>query len=226
MRPTPGRIVAPILGAAGGTIAVTIAVEKLKLKRPVAAFGTAAVSLIAARKSTGAARAAFEAAAIAAVSIGVTELVARLRKPKAAPAPAVRQAAPPLDAVTPTEFRHALATIQAKHEADVAQREEAHRATIHSLLAQLRGAQPATKQRVRVVDVSSEAPDTATVAQRMAEIYPLLHDDERRRWSAMVANMPMEELARIQRELIRRTPAEGVAFLRSSVLSTALRLPS
>ena len=57
MASSAGNVVAPILGAAGGTIVVTIAVEKFKIKRPVAAFGAAAVSLIAARSATGAARA-------------------------------------------------------------------------------------------------------------------------------------------------------------------------
>jgi hypothetical protein len=235
-----GSIIAPILGAVGGTVVVTIAVEKFKLKRPVAAFGTAAAALIAARNASGAARAAFEAAAIAGVCIGVTELVARLRQPKVEPQPSspVRPAAPP-DAVTPTEFREALASVQAKHEADVGRREEAHRATLHALLKQLRDAQQARPDRVPVVDISpkparvqvvdvssSSSHDDAALAERMAAVYPLLDESERRRWSTMVATMPKEELAPIQRELMRGTPIDGVAFLRSSVLSTAPRLPS
>lgn len=235
---SPGGIVAPIVGAVGGTLVVTIAVEKFKLKRPVAAFGTAAASFIAARNASGAARAAFEAAAIASVCIGVTELLARLRQPKVQPQPpsAVRQAAP-ADAVTPTELREALATVQTKHQAQVARQEEEHRATLHALLKQMRDAklpqqhrapvdiasQPA---RVRVVDVTSTAPDDAAVAQRMAAIYPLLDENERRRWSTMVATMPKEELTRIQRQLLHGTPLDGLAFLRSSVLGTPLRLPS
>jgi hypothetical protein len=240
MRSRPESIVAPILGAAGGTVVVTIAVEKFKLKRPVAAFGTAAVSLIAAHNTNGAARAAFEAAAIAGMCIGVTEMLARLRQPKVQPqqAPPPRQAAPPPDAVTPKEFRETLASVQAKHEADAARREEEHRATLHGLLKQLRDAQQAKRRmpvvdvssvppRVHVIDVSSSAPlDDAVVAQRMAEIYPLLDESERRRWSAMVATMPKEELRRIQRELMHGTPTDGAAFLRSSVLSTPLHLPS
>ena len=237
MRSRPESIVAPILGAAGGTVVVTIAVEKFKLKRPVAAFGTAAVSLIAARNANGAARAAFEAAAIAGICIGVTEMLARLRQPKVQPqqVPPTRQAAPPPDAVTPKEFRDALANVQAKHEADIARREEAHRATLHSLLKELRDTQQYRRpvvdispkpMRVQVVDVSSTPYDDAAIAERMAAIYPLLDESERRRWSAMVATMPKEELRRIQRELMRGAPTDGVAFLRSSVLSTPLHLPS
>lgn len=129
--------------------------------------------------------------------------------------------------MTPSELRNALATIETKHQADVARREEANRATIHTLLAQLRGAQETKKQRLHVVDVSSEPPlHAGAVVERMAAIYPLLNENERRRWSSMVATMPTLELARIQRELMRRTPEDGAAFLRSSVLATALRLPS
>jgi hypothetical protein len=189
MASSGGNFVAPILGAAGGTLVVTIAVEKFKIKRPVAAFGTAALSLIAARSAKGAARAGLEAAAIASICIGVAEVLARLKKPnqQSAASPvqpsksSVQPQVPP-DAVTSSELRNALATIKAKHEADV--------------------------------------------AERMASIYPLLDEHERRRWSSMVATMPPEELAQIQRELMRRTPDEGVTFLRSSVLATALRLPS
>jgi hypothetical protein len=234
MAPSAGSVVAPILGAAGGTIVVTIAVEKFGIRRPVAAFGTAAVSLIAARSAKGAARAGLEAAAIASICIGVTEVLARIRKPnQQRVAPAAQQfkpaapPAPPRDAVTSSEFRNALATIEAKHQADVTRREEANRATIHTLLAQLRGAQEAKKPRLHVVDVSSEPPpDARAVVARMAAIYPLLDENERRRWSSMVATMPTQELTRIQRELMRRTPDEGAAFLRSTVLATALRLPS
>jgi hypothetical protein len=66
----------------------------------------------------------------------------------------------------------------------------------------------------------------AVVAERMVEIYPLLDENERRRWSTMVATMPTDELARIQPELMRGAPADGAPFLRSSVLSSAPRLPS
>lgn len=91
MAPPRGNVVAPILGAAGGTIVVAIAIEKFGIRRPVAAFGTAAVSLIAARGAKGAMRAGLEAAAIASICIGVTEVLARIRKPKLEPAASTLQ---------------------------------------------------------------------------------------------------------------------------------------
>jgi hypothetical protein len=47
----------------------------------------------------------------------------------------------------------------------------------------------------------------------------------RRLGSTMVATMPKDELVRIERQLLQRTPADGVAYLRSTVLSPS-RLPS
>lgn len=206
-------IVAPIVGAAGGTLVVNIVVEKLKIKHPVAAFGTAALSLLAARNSTGAARAGFEAAAIASLSIGLTELLARVLKPKAqVPSPA-------RDVVRSSEFRDALAKVEANRAAEV----EQHQATLHTLLDQLRQARQGNHERPRVVETTAYEP--AMAAERIIAIYPLLDEDERRRWSTMVATMPKEELARIQRQLSRYTPLEGVAYLRSTVLSPRL-LPS
>ena len=216
-----GNVVAPIIGAAGGAVVVAVAVEKFKIKKPVAALGTAAASFIAARNSTGAVRAAFEGAAIASVCIAVTELLARLRKPKAQPTPAPRQAAPtpPPDAVTAKEFRDALATMEKNHEAE----REKQLSTMHALLAELREARG--QKQVRVVD--EEMPhDAGAAAERVAAIYPMLNEEERRRWSSMVATMPKDQLTQIERELLmRETAADGVAYLRSTLLSPG-RLPS
>lgn len=215
-----GGVVAPIVGAAGGALVVNIAVEKFKLKRPVAAFGTAALSLIAARNAKGAARAGFEAAAIASICIGVTELLTRILQPKAQPVAKAQGApSPARDAVRSSEFRDALAKIEAKHAAEV----EAHQATLHGLLNQLRQARQGTHETPILVEQAPHEP--AAAAERMAAIYPLLHEVERQRWSTMVGTMPKEELVCIERQLLQRTPAEGVAYLRSTVLSPS-RLPS
>ena len=103
-----------------------------------------------------------------------------------------------------------------------------HRATIHRCSRSFAAHRRANDSRACTSSTCrpSLRPIAAAVAERMAAIYPLLDENERHHWSSMVATMPTEELTRIQRELLRRTPDEGVAFLRSSVLRTALRLPS
>ena len=227
MTSSPSRVIAPIVGAAGGTLVVAIAANKFGVKRSYAAFGTAAASFIAARNAKGSARIALEAAAIASVCIGVGEVLARfypkLAKPNVQPVAPQRQAAPPPppDAVTAKEFRDALATMEKNHEAET----QKQLATMHALLTELRDAREQKQTHEYVVE-DQPPHDSAAAAERVAAIYPMLNDEERRRWSTMVATMPKEQLTQIERELLRReTASDGVAYLRSTVLSP-LRLPS
>ena len=253
------HVVAPVIGAAGGALAVTVAVERFGVKREVAAFGGAIVAFVASRRASGAARAGFEAAAAAGVCLGIAEIVRKLRphviygsQPSHPETP--RQAAPPPDAITRADFDKALQSVQTSNEARVAEREEAHLATVHDLLDRLRSAE-AENERLRTASSEHLSPDAAGLVpiaheemvaandvgtatdvsetdddparvEHMQAISASLDEDERRRWSKLAATMPEDDLTQIKAELRRRTPVEAVAFLRSRVFPTIGRAAS
>ena len=247
------HVVAPMIGAAGGALAVTVAVERFGVKREVAAFAGAIVALVASRRASGAARVGLEAAAAAGVCLGIAEIVRKLRphviygnQPSHREAP--RQAAPPPDAITRADFDKALQSVQTSTEAQLAEREQAHLATVHDLLDRLRRAEAENKrlraakserpsrdaavlvpvaheEMVAANDVSAAADVSETdvdpaMVEHMQAIYASLDGDERRRWSTMVATMPKDDFAQIRAELLQRTPTEAVAYLRSRVFPT------
>jgi hypothetical protein len=285
------RFAAPFVGAAGGALAATIAVERFGMRREVATIGGAVLAIAAAQGQTGLARSLLDGAAMAGVCLGVAEILRAAHpawifgnQPTSIPQ---RQAAPPpANAVTREEFENALQGIHAAHSAELAKREEAHVAqmrdaqtTMHDLLDRLRNAD-AEIARLRTVEIANDrrrrrqgpiaatrtadddevaplaladvgepTPDATTTESEevnstdaaqateasepteadvdadalahMREVYALLDDNERRRLSTIVATAPKDVLAREQENLLAMSPADAVAYLRSSVFPAA-----
>src|SRR5215468_1283529 len=69
------KFAAPFVGAAGGALAATIAVERFAMRREVATLGGAALAIAAAQGQTGLARSLLDGAAMAGVCLGVAEIL-------------------------------------------------------------------------------------------------------------------------------------------------------
>jgi hypothetical protein len=74
-----GISVAPIVGAAGAAVAITVVAERFVVKRHTVAIGGAAIAFAASRATSGAVRAFCEGAALASIGIAIVELVRTLR---------------------------------------------------------------------------------------------------------------------------------------------------
>lgn len=242
------QLLAPIVGAAGGVVAATVAVERFGVKREVATLGGATAAVMAAQQANGVLKAVLEGAAAAGIALALADML-QLARPKLifgdrpAPEPQ-RQTAPP-DAITRGDLEKALQRLQSEHEA---QRRELE-ATVHQLLDRLRTAN-AEIERLRgggdrrdasagepnVLDegelVSSRLADGVPTEITEAEldpasldhlrsIYSQLDDSERRQLSSMIATLPKDALERAQQQLFAMSPDEAVAYLRAAVFSTA-----
>ncbi len=109
---TPSRhwlLIAPVLGAAGAGAAITVAAQRLAVRRQAVAFGGAAIAFAASRATDGATRSFFEGATLVSIGIGIADLV-RSFWPRPATEPAGRSTldggAPPRDATPVAEHPH------------------------------------------------------------------------------------------------------------------------
>jgi hypothetical protein len=146
-------LVAPLVGAVGGAVAATAAIERLGVRREVATVGGAMIAFMAARNTSGVAKAVLGGVAIGGLSVGVVELL-RTHRPEAifgkqaAPAVEHRQAAPLPDAITRTDLVAAIADVQARNAAASVARDKAQlevmeqmKTMIEDLVGKLRSAQ-------------------------------------------------------------------------------------
>ncbi len=159
------KIATPLVGAAGGALAITVATERYGVKREVATFGGAALALAAAQSVTGFPRDLLQAAATAGVCLGVVELLQTLRpswlyRQPVAHEPEHRQAAPPPDAITRSDLQQAMAELLKRNQADQVERDKAQAAQlqevqslVRDLVTQLRDAQSEV-QRLRAAEAA------------------------------------------------------------------------
>jgi hypothetical protein len=143
------RTVAPLVGAAGGTLVITAAVERLGVPRARISLGGAALAVTLARNVDGAIKDALTGAAAAGVCLGILELLENHRpkflygdKPKEA-----TSTRPPADTISRADLAKALAELHEKLAAQAREREEAHlketqelHAIVRDLLARLTAA--------------------------------------------------------------------------------------
>jgi hypothetical protein len=142
--------VAPLVGAAGATIAITAAVEKWHQPRGPVAIAGSLVALTMSQSAEGATKHALAGAAAAGACIALGEFLQMLRpkllysdKPREQPTPSTN----PPDAISREDLRKALGDLQAQLTMQAREREEAqHKQLVESqgmvstLVAQLRAA--------------------------------------------------------------------------------------
>jgi hypothetical protein len=143
------RTVAPLVGAAGATLVITAAVERLGVPRERISLGGAALAVTLARNTDGAIKDALTGAAAVGVCLGILELLEKHRpkflygdKPKEA-----TSTRPPAETISRADLAKALAELHDKLAAHAREREEAHlketqelHAIVHDLLARLTAA--------------------------------------------------------------------------------------
>jgi hypothetical protein len=143
------RTVAPLVGAAGGTLVITAAVERFGVRSERIALGGAALAVTLARNADGAIKDALTGAAAAGLCLGILELLEKHRptflygdKPKQEPAPTNLT-----DAISRADLAKALAELHDKLAAQAREREEVHlketqelHAIVRDLLARLTAA--------------------------------------------------------------------------------------
>ena len=89
-----GFSVAPLLGAAGAAVVISIATERFAIKRQTAALGGSAIAFAVSRATSGTVRALFQGAALAGVGLAIVELVRTLRQGAVSAASSGNGAAP------------------------------------------------------------------------------------------------------------------------------------
>jgi hypothetical protein len=142
--------VAPLVGAAGATMAITAAVERWGQPRMPVAVAGSLVALTMSQSAEGATKQALAGAAAAGACIALGEFLQMLRpklvfgdKPREQPAPPPT----PPDAISREDLRKALAELQAQLMAQAQERAEAQhnqlvelQGMVRTLVAQLRAA--------------------------------------------------------------------------------------
>jgi hypothetical protein len=272
--------VAPLVGAAGGVVAISVAAQRFGAKREVAAFGGAAIAFAASQATSGVARALLQGAVLAGIGVGVAELVRRFRQDSVRTTGA-RPPGPPPDAVKHGDLERALAEAQARNAAIASERDQIHsaqigdlqdmvRGLVHELRlakaenAQLRSARAESDVRDStpiesviadrsiasdqpeaesgaccddVFDHSNEAPPdrsdvdgTARVApdavSHLSAVCGLLDESERQVFSTFNATAPTETVDATRDELLRRSPADAVTYLRRVVFPAMMAAAS
>jgi hypothetical protein len=134
---TTANAVAPLLGAAGGTLIMTAAVERFGIPRERITLGGAMLAVLAARNTDGAIRDALTGVAAAGASLAMQQLLERLR-PKLIYGDKPKPTSAPPDAISREDLAKALAELSVKHQAEAHAREEASRKEKEQVLALVR----------------------------------------------------------------------------------------
>jgi hypothetical protein len=177
------RMLAPLVGAAGGVVAITAAVERFGAPRLKVAAAGAVAAAAAARGAEGIARDALTGVAAAGVCVAAMELFEVVRprllygdKPRPQPAPAP---APAANGITQREFSEALEALRTQLAAQQKERDELHRhqleemvKTIHDLKGQLQIAH-AEVERLGGNAVPLRRRDSSTGPRRLSVIPPI-----------------------------------------------------
>jgi hypothetical protein len=202
--------VAPFVGAAGAAVAIAIATERAAGKRQTVALGGAAIAFAFSQATSGATRAFFQGAAIAGIGVAIAEWVGLLRQ----------GAAPSSNAVPGPQRSKTDATVPAPEPAKTdatapppGMSSSAENASSPAPAAELQT--PARNLASPLHAFAPAASPSPEAIEHLSQVNALLSENERRTLSSLNATASSAEVTALRNELLRRRPADAVAFLRA-----------
>jgi hypothetical protein len=222
------QTLAPVAGAAGATIAITVATERFGLDRDLVTLGGAAFAFFAASNTNGLTRDVLIGAATAGAALGVAEILKTLR-PKWAfgeqPEPAPEPAKP--EGITRADLDKAIDEVRTKYEAQIAEREKAHEAQmrelqsmVRTLALQLRHANETIEQ----LQNGQRPKRQATTREQRAHLDAIgeqLTPEELEAATRIESETPPPVRRQVEETLCSMPVDEAVAFVRKNVLREA-----
>jgi hypothetical protein len=221
----PEFTVAPLIGAAGAAVAIAIATERAAGKRQTVALGGAAVAFAFSQATSGATRAFFQGAAIAGIGVAIAEWVRSLRQAAVSPAPRPTT-------VPAAQPEKTTDTSPASDTPAVAEREPSPPPAAQFQPAPDAASEAPAGHRVDSLSTERElavAPAGALspeAIEHLSKVNALLAENERRTLSSLNATASIAEVTTLRSELLRRRPADAVAFLRAILRAAHAKLSS